>query len=106
MKKIILFNIILLASLVEWSCEDALDLKPPTELDKGTIQTEDGITALLYSSYRQIQNSTPSRWLINNSEVNTDIGLNSGGTEFLTMSQIINFTWDASLGTFQADVWA
>jgi len=106
MKKIILLSMILLASLTEWSCEEALDVRPPTELDKGAIQTEAGITALLYSSYRQIQNSTPSRWLINNSEVNTDIGVNSGGTEFLTMSQIINFTWDASLGTFQADVWA
>jgi starch-binding outer membrane protein, SusD/RagB family len=106
MKKIILFNIIFLTSLVQWSCEDVLEVRPPSELDKGAITTEQGITALLFSSYRQMQNSTPSRWLINNSEVNTDIGFNSGGTEFLTMSQIINFTWDASLGTFQADVWS
>jgi hypothetical protein len=106
MKKIFLLNIIFLASLFEWSCEEALDIRPPSELDKRVIQTEDGIRALLFSSYRQVQNSTPSRWLINNSEVNTDIGVNSGGTEFLTMTQIINFTWDASLGSFQADVWA
>ena len=106
MKKIFLLNMILLTSLLEWSCEEALDVKPYSELDNGVIQTEEGITALLFSSYRQLQNSTPSRWLINNSEVCTDMSVNSGGTEFLTMTQLINFTWDASLGSFQADVWA
>ena len=106
MKKILLLNIIFLASLCQWGCEEALDVRPASELDKGVIQTEDGIRALLFSSYRQMQISTPSRWLINNSEGSTDIAVNSGGTEFLTMTQIINFTWDASLGTIQADLWA
>lgn len=88
------------------ACEDALDVTPPSELDANSVQTASGIKALLFSSHRGFQVSTPSRWLINNSEVTTDMAFNSGGNEFLTMTQLINFTWDASLGTFQADVWA
>lgn len=106
MKKVILFNIMLLASLGEWGCEEALDVTPPSELDKSVIQTGNGIKALLFSSYRGMQNSTPTRWIINASEVTTDVGYNTGGGENLGLSQLINFTWDASLGTLQADVWA
>jgi len=69
------------------------------------VLVESGLKALLYSSYRGIQISTPSRWMINDSEVTTDIGFNTGGQENLQMSQLINFTWDATLGTFQADIW-
>jgi hypothetical protein len=106
MKRVIVLNMILLTSLLQWSCEDMLEVSPPSELDKEVVQTEEGINALLFSSYRQMQQSTPSRWLINDAEVNTDIALNSGGTEFLTMTQLINFTWDASLGTFLVDLWS
>lgn len=106
MKKIIVLNIMLLASLMQWSCEEVLDVRPASELDKEVIQTENGVKALLFSAYRGIQLSTPSRWLINVSEVTTDIGFNSGGAENRMMTQLINFTWDATLGTFQADSWA
>jgi hypothetical protein len=105
MKKYILSTLVLLASMFQWSCNDMLDTKPYNELDKDIVNTESGIKALLFSSYRGIQNSTPSRWMINDSEVTTDIGFNSGGQENLQMSQLIAFTWDATLGTFQADVW-
>lgn len=107
MKKIVALNIIIiLAAMGQWSCESMLDVSPPSELSEAVVQTPNGIKALLYSSYRGMQNSTPSRFLINNSEVSTDVGYNTGGGENLTFSQFINFTWDASLGTFQADVWA
>lgn len=103
---------IILASLigllfVQSACEKALEVTPPGELAPGNVlTTENGIRAVLFSSYAFMQNPTPSRYLINNSEVTTDIGFNSGGAEFLTLTQLINFTWDASLGTFQIDVWA
>jgi hypothetical protein len=104
-------NIILAAFIsmlfVQTACEKALEVTPPGELAPGNVlTTENGIRAVLFSSYSFMQNPTPSRFLINNSEVTTDIAVNSGGTEFLTLTQLINFTWDASLGTFQADVWA
>ncbi len=70
------------------------------------MQTEAGLKALLFSSYRGVQNSTPSRWMINDSEVTTDIGYNTGGQENLQMSQLIAFTWDPSLGTFVSDLWS
>lgn len=106
MKKFIIVNILLLASLVQWSCEDTLEVSPPSELDAEVLKTENGIKALLFSSYRGMQNSTPTRWIINTAEVTTDMGYNTGGGENLGLSQLINFTWDASLGTLQADVWA
>src|SRR5262249_33341522 len=104
-------NIILAAVIsmlfVQTACEKALEVTPPGELAPGNVlTTESGIRAVLFSSYSFMQNPTPSRFLINNSEVTTDVAINSGGTEFLTLTQLINFTWDASLGTFQADVWA
>jgi len=103
---------IILASVIsvlffQTACEKALEVTPPGELAPGNVlTTENGIRAVLFSSYSFMQNPTPSRYLINNSEVTTDIGFNSGGTEFLTLTQLINFTWDATLGTLQADVWA
>src|SRR5688572_447386 len=103
---------IILASIIsvlffQTACEKALEVTPPGELAPGNVlTTENGIRAVLFSSYSFMQNPTPSRFVINNSEVTTDIGINSGGAEFLTLTQLINFTWDASLGTFQLDVWA
>jgi hypothetical protein len=92
---------------VQSACKKALEVTPPGELAPGNVlTTENGIRAVLFSSYSFMQNQTPSRFVINNSEVTTDIGINSGGAEFLTLTQLINFTWDASLGTFQIDVWA
>lgn len=106
MKKYILLTLVALAPMLQWSCDSALDVKPYGELPPDVLKTESGIKALLFSSYRSIQNSTPSRWVINDSEVTTDIGFNSGGQENLQMAQLIAFTWDPTLGTFQADLWA
>lgn len=103
---------IILASIItvlffQTACEKALEVTPPGELAPGNVlTTEAGIKSVLFSSYAFMQNPTPSRYLINNSEVTTDVGINSGGTEFLTLTQLMNFTWDATLGTFQSDVWA
>lgn len=96
----------ILTSICEWGCEEALEVSPPSELDEDVIRTPNGIKALLFSSYSGIQNPVSSRWYINASEVTTDVGFNTGGGENLTLTQLINFTWDASLGIFSADVWA
>lgn len=107
MNKNIILSSILGVLFIFTACEKALEVTPPGELAPGNVlTTENGIRAVLFSSYAFMQNPTPSRFVINNSEVTTDIGINSGGAEFLTLTQLINFTWDASLGTFQADVWA
>jgi starch-binding outer membrane protein, SusD/RagB family len=105
MKKYILLTALALSSMLQWSCEEMLEVEPYSELDKEVIQTEPGMQALLFSAYRGIQNSTPSRWMINASEGTTDMGFNTGGTENLMMVQLINFTWDPSLGTLTSDVW-
>lgn len=99
--------ILISAAFVQAGCEKALDVVPPSEFAPENVLTKEaGIRSVLFSAYTSLQLSTPSRWLINNSEVTTDIAFNSGGAENLTLTQMINFTWDASLGTFQADVWA
>jgi len=102
--KIILFTA---TALSLFSCEKALDVVPPSEFAPENVLTSDaGIRAVLFSAYSNHQSSTPSRLLINNSENCTDIGFNTGGNENIAQGQIINFTWDASLGTFNADYWA
>lgn len=107
MKKIIILSFIIVSLLVQTACESALDVTPPGEFSPGNVLTTDkGIRSVLFSSYAGIQNPTPTRYLINNAEVTTDIGYNTGGAENLTLVQLINFTWDASLGTLQTDVWA
>ena len=107
MQKFIILSFIIVSLLAQTACEKTLDVTPPGEFAPGNVlTTEKGIRSVLFSSYAGIQNPTPSRYLINNSEVTTDIGYNTGGAENLTLVQLINFTWDASLGTLQADVWA
>jgi starch-binding outer membrane protein, SusD/RagB family len=106
MKKNIILLIIIAACFAQSGCKKALDVIPPGEFSPEALKTEAGIKSVLFSAYASQQNPTPSRWPINVSENCTDIAFNSGGAENLTVVQIIGFTWDASLGTFQADVWA
>lgn len=106
MKKNTILFIIITTVFFQTACKKALEVTPPGEFSPGNVlTTEKGVRAVLFSSYSFMQNPTPSRFVINNSEVTTDIGINSGGAEFLTLTQLINFTWDASLGTFQVDAW-
>jgi len=106
MKKNIIIYILVSVSLLNGSCKKALDVTPPGEFAPGNVLTSDaGIKSVLFSAYTGMQNQQPSRMIINNSEVTTDIAFNSGGNENLSLAQLINFTWDASLGTFQIDVW-
>src|SRR5688500_6555585 len=100
MNKHIILSFIIMTVFFQIACKKALEVTPPGEFAPGNVLTTDkGIRAVLVSSYSFLQNPTPTRFVINNSEVTTDIGFNSGGAEFLTLSQLINFTWDASLGT-------
>ncbi len=103
MKKYIF--IFLLAGGFTFACKDKLDVIPPSEVLLQALKTDAGIKQVLFSAYANQQNVTPSRWLINTAEVTTDIGFNSGGAENLQMTQLINFGWDASLSTFNTDVW-
>ncbi|MBT1689850.1 RagB/SusD family nutrient uptake outer membrane protein [Dawidia soli] len=106
MKKYTILFALIACSLLQWGCEDMLEVKPYSELSDDAMLTDNGIRALLNSCYRNMQQSTPSRWQINVAEVTTDIGYNTGGQENLQMTQLINFTWDATLGTFNDDHWA
>lgn len=97
--------LVVIASL--GSCAKDLDVTPYSEFAPGNVLTsESGIKSLLYSAYAQQQTQQNSRFVINNSEMCTDMAFNSGGAENGQLVQIINFTWDATLGTFQADIWA
>lgn len=88
------------------SCKKALDVTPKSEFAPSNVLTTDaGIKAVLYSSYAGMQSPTPSRNLINESEVTTDMAYNTGGAENLFLTQFVNFTWDPSIGTLNADVW-
>ncbi|WEK37446.1 MAG: RagB/SusD family nutrient uptake outer membrane protein [Candidatus Pseudobacter hemicellulosilyticus] len=107
MKKHIILSLSIVTLLTHTACEKMLDVVPLAEFaPENVLTTEAGIKAVLYSGYAGMQNPTPSRNIINASEVTTDIGFNTGGAENLTMAQLINFTFDASLGLFNADVWS
>ncbi|TQM51673.1 putative outer membrane starch-binding protein [Arcticibacter tournemirensis] len=107
MKKIVKYIFLLGIATGSASCEEMLDVTPNSEFAPGNVLTsENGIKALLFSAYAEEQTQQNSRFLINNAEVSTDIGFNSGGGENGQLVHMINFTWDASLGTFQGDVWA
>ncbi|HLP37684.1 RagB/SusD family nutrient uptake outer membrane protein [Lacibacter sp.] len=101
-----IYSLIAFTFLALTGCKKILEVTPYAEFSPATVLSgEAGTRAVLFSSYANAQNPTPSRFLINISEVSTDVGFNSGGNENLALSQIQNFTWDAALGTFQADVW-
>lgn len=88
------------------SCESALEVTPKSEFSPGNVLTsESGIKSLLFSAYAQEQTQSNSRYVINDSEVCTDMGFNTGGAENGQLITIINFTWDPSLGTFNDDMW-
>ncbi|MBD2702264.1 RagB/SusD family nutrient uptake outer membrane protein [Spirosoma sp. BT702] len=106
MKKIV--NYILLSGrlLALSSCEEALQVTPKSEFSPGNVLTsESGIKSLLFSAYAQEQTQSNSRYVINDSEVCTDMGFNTGGAENGQLITLINFTWDPSLGTFNDDMW-
>lgn len=107
MKKISLYICLLALSASLASCERLLEVTPNSEFAPGNVLTsESGIKALLFSAYAQQQTQQNSRFVINNSEMCTDMAFNSGGAENGQLIHIINFTWDANLGTFQGDIWA
>lgn len=101
-------HISLLALLVGFSsCEGLLDVTPNSEFAPGNVLTsETGIKSLLYSAYAQQQTQQNSRFVINNSEVCTDMALNSAGAENGQLIHLMNFTWDTGVLSFQGDVWA
>ncbi|QDK82082.1 RagB/SusD family nutrient uptake outer membrane protein [Spirosoma sp. KCTC 42546] len=92
--------------LIFSSCEQALEVTPKSEFSPSNVLTsESGIKSLLFSSYAQQQTQSNSRYVINDSEVSTDIGFNTGGAENGQLITLVNFTWDPSIGTFNDDMW-
>jgi len=107
MRKIINLLIIVVLGASLPSCKKTLEVTPLSEFAPSNVLTTDkGIKAVLFSSYASLQSPTPSRNLINISEVTTDVAFNSGGAENLFLTQFINFTWDPSVGALNADAWS
>jgi hypothetical protein len=107
MKRYLKYTLLVGLTISFASCEKMLDVTPNSEFAPGNVLTsEAGIKGLLFSAYAQEQTQQNSRFLINNSEVSADIGFNSGGAENGQLINMINFTWDANMGTFQGDIWA
>ena len=89
------------------SCEKSLDVTPNSEFAPGNVlTTEGGIKSLLFSAYAQQQTQQNSRFVINDSEMCTDMAFNSGGAENGQLLPILNFTWNTDVLTFQGDIWA
>ena len=87
-------------------CKDSLDVEPSSEFAPTKVLTsEAGLRAVLFSAYAAFQNQEPSRFVINDSEMCTDMAFDTGGGENGILVQIINFRWDPSLGTFAGDLW-
>ncbi|RCR68412.1 RagB/SusD family nutrient uptake outer membrane protein [Larkinella punicea] len=107
MKKIVNYILLVGAVLALPACEETLEVTPKSEFSPGNVLTsESGIKSLLFSAYAQAQTQSNSRYVINDSEVCTDLAFNTGGAENGQLITIINFTWDPSLGTFNDDMWA
>lgn len=108
MKKISYYIISLFALAGTFaSCSKVLDVTPNAEFTPGNVLTsEAGIKSLLFSAYAEQQTQQNSRFVINDSEMCTDMAFNSGGQENGQLIHIINFTWDPTLGTFEGDLWA
>ena len=89
------------------SCKKLLEVTPNSEFAPGNVLTsENGIKSLLFSAYAEQQTQQNSRFVINDSEVCTDMAFNSGGAENAQLLPIINFTWNTDILTFQSDAWA
>lgn len=89
------------------SCKKLLEVTPNSEFAPGNVLTsESGIKSLLFSAYAHQQTQQNSRFVINDSEMCTDMAFNSGGAENGQLLPIINFTWNTDVLTFQGDVWA
>lgn len=100
------YKLLIGAALVMTACTRPLEVTPTSEIStENVLTTENGIKSVLYSSYAEMQSQTLSRIVINESEVSTDVGYNTNGAENVNLATFINFTWDATLGTFQVDVW-
>jgi hypothetical protein len=107
MKKIKIYSFLLLILVAGNSCEKALDVTPVSEFSPDNVLNSDaGIKTLLFSAYAQSQTQNNTRYVINDSEMSTDVAYDTGGAENGQLQTIINFTWDASLGIFFDDVWA
>lgn len=89
------------------ACEKSLQVSPNSEFSPETVlSTDAGIKSVLLSAYAQSQTQTNSRWVINDSEMCTDVGFDTGGAENGGLLTIINYTWDPSTSTFLDDIWA
>ncbi|WP_437920324.1 RagB/SusD family nutrient uptake outer membrane protein [Sphingobacterium sp. LRF_L2] len=89
------------------ACSSLLDVTPNSEFaPDNVLTTEEGIKSLLFSAYAQQQTQQNSRFVINDSEVCTDMAYNSAGAENSQLIHLINFTWTSTLGTFESDMWA
>ena len=99
-----LFVLLMLFTLE--GCSKLIAVEPQSEFaPSNVLTTQNGLQAVLYSSYSNFQNQQPTRFIINESEVTTDLSYNTGGAANLIFNQFINFTWDPSSNTFNADTW-
>lgn len=105
MKKILIYFAFLSLSALS-ACEKTLEVTPKSEFSPATVlASESGIKSLLFSAYAQEQVQPNSRFVINDTEMCTDIGFDTGGGENGQLVTIINFTWDPSVATFAGDMW-
>lgn len=105
MKKLLTYSMLVSLSALS-ACEKTLEVTPKSEFSPANVlASESGIRSLLFSAYAQEQAQTGSRNVINNSEVCTDMGFNTGGAENARLVTIVNFTWDPSIDSFSGDMW-
>jgi len=89
-----------------FGCKDDLEVTPPGQFAPGNVfSSEEGINALLNSSYQYSNRMQGYKSIINVSEVMTDMAFNSGGGENRTLSLFINYTFDASVDLLAGDFW-
>ncbi|MCE7054246.1 RagB/SusD family nutrient uptake outer membrane protein [Algoriphagus sp. AGSA1] len=98
MKKLVYILLMALCSPLVFSCIDALEEKVFSQITPDNLTTEDGIVALLGSSYGFTQNADRQR--INMGEYPTDIAYQTGGFENGIAINFLTFSWDPSVSLF------
>lgn len=99
----ILFTALLIALFVTQSCKKMLDEPIYSQLAPGNfLSTEDGIASVLNAAFSEAYFSGGFEHGVRNfGNQCTDIEWETGGGENRAAVQMINFTWDPSLGEFE-----
>lgn len=98
--------LIILCVTFAFSCENSLNIEPPSEFSSEFIQSENGINAVLNSAYNNIHyNDFSGAMKIYAEEATTDLLVNYRGWLARQTNQFETFTFNSQHSFFEGDMW-